>query len=794
MSELKILIVEDEMIVAEDTKDILEGLNYTVVDIASSGEEAIQQVEKLQPDLVLMDINLKGELDGVQAAEQIHRYFDTPVIYVTAYADPQTLQRAKVTAPYGYILKPFKVKELLSVIEITLYKHQTDRKLKESEQWFSTTLSSIGDAVIATDNEGCVTFMNPVAEALTGWSQAEAQGKKLATVFEIINEETGQPAPNPVEQVLKEKRIVTLANHSALISKQGQHIPIEDSAAPILDNKGNINGVVLVFHDITDRRQKEAELTRYREHLETMVQERTAQLTEVSEMQRLILANVDEIVYMVASDKAGTFAGNVRFVSDRVERIIGYHPDEFIEDKNLWFKSIHPDDIHTLVESTERIMFDKRPGTREYRMRHKDTGEYYWMEDRITPQFDADGAVIGLFGVARDISERKHAEEERRRLELQIRQTQKMEAIGTLAGGIAHDFNNLLTPVLGYSEMLQYDFSEGSLTRKKVDAIYQAGARAKELINQILTFSRQVELAPRPVQIDLLLKEALNFLRASLPSTIELEIDIHKNCVVLADPSQIHQIIMNLCTNAYQAMGEKGGVLRVALKPVEINPGITINNSILSAGVYQEFTVSDTGPGIAPAIQQRMFDPFFTTKPVNKGTGLGLSVVLGIVETLNGAITVESELGKGATFKVYLPRYDKPTVPDKPPGMAVTGGKEHILLVDDDAMILEVINNMLTDFGYSVTTKIESAAALETFRNQPDLFDLVITDQIMPNIAGGDLAWQLLQIRADIPIILMTGFSEDMTPDKASDLGIKDYVAKPISLSTLMKTVREVLD
>ncbi|HBX22169.1 MAG TPA: hybrid sensor histidine kinase/response regulator [Desulfotomaculum sp.] len=273
MSGARILIVEDEGIEALDLQYRLQGLGYCVPDIAFTGEEAVKKAEEISPDLVLMDIMLPGEIDGVAAAEQINARFDIPIIYLTAYADKNTLQRAKITEPYGYIVKPFKERELHIAIDMALYKHKMEGKLKESEKWLATTLRSIGDAVIATDNNGLVTFMNPVAENLTGWKTKEALNKKLIAVFNIINSKTCQPAENPVARVLQEGVTVGLANHTLLISKDGKEIPIDDSAAPIKDDKGNITGVVLVFHDITEREQAEKALRESEERYRALAEE-----------------------------------------------------------------------------------------------------------------------------------------------------------------------------------------------------------------------------------------------------------------------------------------------------------------------------------------------------------------------------------------------------------------------------------------------------------------------------------------------------------------------------------------
>ncbi|TEB15980.1 RsbT co-antagonist protein RsbRA [Pelotomaculum sp. FP] len=287
MHNARILIVEDEGIEALDLQNRLIGQGYTAPDIAATGEEAVKKTEETAPDLVLMDIMLHGEIDGVTAAEQIQARFDIPVIYITAFADEDTLQRAKITEPYGYLVKPFRERELYVTIDMALYKHKMEKKLREREKWFATTLRSIGDAVIATDNNGLVTFMNPMAEKLTGWKLEESQNKKLTEIFNIINMYSRKPAENPVTKILVEGLTVDLANHTILIARDGTEIAIDDSAAPIKDDKGNITGVVLAFRDITERKQAEEALRKSYEELDARVRERTAELEKLNQALRV---------------------------------------------------------------------------------------------------------------------------------------------------------------------------------------------------------------------------------------------------------------------------------------------------------------------------------------------------------------------------------------------------------------------------------------------------------------------------------------------------------------------------
>jgi PAS domain S-box-containing protein len=429
----------------------------------------------------------------------------------------------------------------------------------------------------------------------------------------------------------------------------------------------------------------------------------------------------------------------------------------------------------------------------EARFKRKD-GTIFWGSITSTTQTTQAGTteVIKVF---EDITERKQAKGQEKKLEAQLRQAQKMEAIGTLAGGIAHDFNNILSAVIGYTELALINIPKESSLQNDLQQVLKAGSRAKDLVRQILAFSRQAEQEIGPVQIKLIVKEALKLLRASLPTTIEILQDIQSNSMVLADPTQVHQVLMNLCTNAGYAMQETGGTLEVSLTNVELDSHFTGRYPDMAPGPHLRLTVSDTGHGMTPDVLDRIFDPFFTTKGPGEGTGMGLSVVHGIVKSFGGTITVYSEPGKGSTFHVYLPIADDlkdegETEEIEP----LPTGNERILFIDDEQPLVEIGNKILARLGYEVITRTSSIEALELFRAQPDRFDLVITDMTMPNMTGVELAKKLMQMRHDIPIILCTGFSKVITEDKANAMGIRELVMKPFVIRDMASTIRKVLD
>ena len=380
--------------------------------------------------------------------------------------------------------------------------------------------------------------------------------------------------------------------------------------------------------------------------------------------------------------------------------------------------------------------------------------------------------------------------------ERQLQQVMKLQAIGTLAGGIAHDFNNILFPIVGYTELTMDEVPDDSQAQQNLKEVLKASNRAKELVQQILTFSRQSCQERKPLKVQFLVKEALKLLRATIPSTIEIESRVDENCGhIKGDPTQIHQVIMNLCTNAYHAMQETGGKLEVELKEVDINYEKSVERVGMKVGRHLELNVKDSGHGMPPEVLERIFEPYYTTKEQGKGTGLGLSVIHGIIKNYGGDISVNSRPGKGTTFTVYIPIIDDFDIEiEKVESVTAGKGNERILLIDDEKQIIDIEQQILERLGYKVTPKTDSQEALEEFAALPERFDLVITDMTMPKMTGDQLARKLMDIKPDIPVILCTGFNETITEEKALSMGIDKFVMKPIVKDELANTIRSVLD
>ncbi len=396
-----------------------------------------------------------------------------------------------------------------------------------------------------------------------------------------------------------------------------------------------------------------------------------------------------------------------------------------------------------------------------------------------------------------EADERQQLKVEKVDLEKQLQQSQKMEAIGTLAGGIAHDFNNILSIIMGYAEMLQNDIKKETQAALKLDQIINAGDRAVDLVKQILIFSRQVEEELIPLHVDIVVKETLKMLRAAIPSTIDVSYNIsQENMTVLASPTQIHQIMMNLCTNAYQSLDGDGCSIKVSLIPKNIGPDEKVgHHDYLPPGKYILLEVSDDGVGIDQENLDRIFEPYFTTKSKEEGTGLGLSVVHGIVKTLKGEITVNSVLGQGTTFQTYLPVHSVPiSLRFDQDANDLPGGDEKILLVDDEGNLVEMIQMMLEKLGYEVHAFTNGVDALYEFKRIPDSFDLVVTDLTMPGMAGDLFSEEILKIRPSMPIILCTGFSNKITEERALKIGIREFFLKPVHAGNLTRSIRKLLD
>nr|NJM04041.1 response regulator [Desulfobacula sp.] len=448
----------------------------------------------------------------------------------------------------------------------------------------------------------------------------------------------------------------------------------------------------------------------------------------------------------------------------------------------------HPMETNAIIQKGRELALSfhslKRSG-RKLKSMHDE------LETRVKERTkELEEATLNL---ANELKERKKAEKEREEISKRLRQSQKMEAIGTLAGGISHDFNNILAAIIGFTELSLADANATPLLKDRLEKTLFAANRAKDLVRQILTFSHQTEYEKKPLKLKQTVTEVLNLLQASMPANIHIQTDLKSNACILADQTQMHQVIMNLCTNAWHSMKKTGGTLCIGLKDADISSGKLVGLSRLMPGRYLLLSIQDSGCGIRPDIIEKIFDPYFTTKGKDKGTGLGLSIVHGIVSQLKGTITIASQVGKGSTFTIYLPTFDRPDNAAPSKELPPAGKNETILLVDDEPFQTEMTGQILNRLGYRVVTCNDGLRALDIFREQRDRFDLVITDMVMPKMTGDRLSEKILEIRPDIPILLCSGYSDDIIPENLEKIGITQYLMKPYSMMELARSVQGAL-
>ena len=630
----------------------------------------------------------------------------------------------------------------------------TDRKdaeieLAKSEQRYRSVFANTGTAMIIVDEEGDIAFANNQCAATTGYSPEELQGTNwrryvfaddLPMMENYFRLRFSDPDKAPKRYEVR------------MVHTDGSTRNCLVTADIILARRQ----VVVSILDVTDRVRSEVA----RRVLETAID--------------------NAIECIMVSDQEN----RLTYVNRAFEKLTGYSPAEALCSTPGILRSGKHD--RAFYQNLKKTIYAGHPWEGNITLRKKNGG-YYDVYATITPVLDESGTPKHFVSVHRDVTQE-------REMEKRMQQNQRLEAIGTLAGGIAHDFNNLLSPILGFTDLSIRTLPLGSKSRDYLDQVLLAANRAKELVRQILSFSRKSKHDRKPLGMAPIIKEALKLLRASIPSTIDIKEEISATTeMVVADPTEIHQVMMNLCTNAYQAMPD-GGVLSVTLKTVDLDADMVAIIPNCKPGRHLKLSVEDTGQGIPPQIQDKIFEPYFTTKEEGRGTGLGLAMTYSIIATSGGGITVSSALGSGTCFNVYLPVAESSSTATVEKRAVIRSGHERILFVDDEPALVELGQKMLENFGYSVTIRMDPVRALALFKADPSMFDMVITDITMPVMTGDQLAAALLNIRPDLPIIVCTGFSERMNKEKAQEMGVRGFLDKPFSLDTLLSTVREIFD
>lgn len=631
-----------------------------------------------------------------------------------------------------------------------------EEALRESEKKFRAIFESFYDVYYRTDRDGLMTMISPSILNQAGYLPEDVIGRPVTDFYsnasdrEVFEEEL-QKAGFVNDYELK------------LLTQDGTEIDVSVSAKFVVGDDGEIEGIEGVLRNITERKKAEDALRQS--------EQRFRALSE---------AALEGI--------AVTEKGIVLEVSPRLADMLGYTQDELVGESVI--KMVAPES-RTLVE--KNIRNNVQVPYVHFAQRKDGSVLPVEVHGVFMPWGDSTVRVTAI----RNITNRKEAEKKLQDKEHELRQSQKLEAIGQLAGGIAHDFNNILQVVMGFSALAQKDLSTDSNAFKAIEKVLTAGNRGAELAAQILAFSRQTDLEMKPVELQKLLDEVIKIFQGSLASTIDIQVNIDRNCGwVLASSTQIHQVLMNLVTNAHYAMKEKGGILEVCLEEIEID---SENGSLfpdLITGMHAVLTVRDTGKGMDEKVKLRIFEPYFTTKDIGEGTGLGLSIVHGIVSAHKGAISVESAPGVGTTFRIFLPiiQGDMDSFEEELPDSEIPHGTECVLFVDDEESITELGKGFLEVLGYTVIPFSSSLAALDAFTADPDRFDVIVTDYTMPEMTGIELSRRIKTIRPAIPVVLCSGHASDADAEMKISAGISRALQKPFSMEHLAESVRQALD
>jgi len=643
---------------------------------------------------------------------------------------------------------------------------KTKTELEESEKRFRDSFNNATIGMCLTSVEGELLMANAAMGKILGYSQTELQGEKFG---KFTHPDDIKLSFDKISNLIKGKQEATRFE-KRYIHKSGKVIWTKIGTFLSKDANGTPQYFITHLEDITKQRKADVELKQFAQRLSLHVEQTPLGVIEWDLDFRVTQWN------------------------SSAQKIFGYSKEEAIGQGGM--QLIIPSEVQNLVQPIWKDLVSGTGGTHFKDKNITKEGKLIICDWYNTSLLDNNGVTIGVASLVQNITEQTQFEKEKETLEKQLRQSQKMEAMGTLAGGVAHDFNNILGIILGYADILNTDLALDKHSVEKLKEIIKAGNRAKDLVTQILAFSRQNKKEFIPIHPDLVIKEALKMLRSSIPTTIKIESSIPKLGFIIGDPTQLHQIMMNLCTNAYHAMRETGGVLKVVLEPIRFDKNDTkILSLALSPGEYMKLEISDTGHGMNKETQQKIFDPYYTTKKKGEGTGLGLSVVHGIVKSFGGLISIYSEPGKGTSFMVYFPRVShKKDALVSSSIKALPTGNEHILIVDDEEPIVNMEKLMLDGLGYKVSAFTNSLAAFKFFQDSPENFSLVVTDVTMPELSGVELLQKIRNIRPSIPLILCSGFSDLMNEEKAKHIDHLQYLKKPILKRDLAVAIRQLID
>jgi PAS domain S-box-containing protein len=662
-----------------------------------------------------------------------------------------------------------QIAQALALANAFAEKETAERISQEQTQLLTLILDGVGEGVIAADSAGNVVRMNRVASELTEWPANVAEGQKLERIFPIVIEESREPVRDAFLRALDAENTGGFTRAHLLVSRSGRERPVEVRGAPIRGEGRGTRGAVVVFRDISEAREAERALRESEQRFRSTFEQAAVGVAHVAPDGRLLDVNqrlCDILGYTRSALRSKTFR--------EVTQVDEHDPD---------------------VELTRKVLNAELPKFSLEKRIVRHSGEPVWIELTVSLVRDDFDAPKYLVAVVQDIASRKHAEEELRVTTEQLRQSQKMEAIGQLAGGVAHDFNNLLSVVLGYGRMLLGDLGPSDAIRSDIQQIVEASERAANLTRQLLAFSRKQVLSPRLVDLNAVLDEMSQLLHRLIGEDIELTFKRGATGKTLVDPGQVEQVLMNLVVNARDAMPQ-GGKLTIETEDVTLDPDYAREHLDTDAGQYVLLSVSDTGIGMDAFTRSRIFEPFFTTKEKGKGTGLGLSTVFGIVKQSGGSIWVYSEPKRGTTFKVYLPRSDEPgRARSQVPGATKSlRGEETVLLVEDDPQVRALAQTILQRNGYHVLAAMSGAEALAICKQFSGMIHVLLTDVVMPGLGGRQLAEQLAPLRPRMRVIFMSGYTDDAIVHHGVLSSGLAFIQKPLLPEPMLRKLREVLD
>jgi len=750
----KILIVEDEKIVARHIHGTLISLGYDVSDIVSSGEDAVEKAGSNPPDLVLTDIMLEGQMSGIEAADIIRSSLGIPVIYLTAYTDEKIIQEAKIAEPFGYILKPFEERELHATIEMAFYRQKVEKELRESEKKYRTLVEKIEEGICVFDENENFTFVNPATSEIFGYSIKELTGRNLRNFTTRVE----------FEKILNQTKIRKKGESSKyemeIIRKDGQERIIEVTVSPMFE-KDLYFGSFGIFVDVTDTIQTKKTLQELKKAVETMHMGVT-----ITDMDR-------KIIYSNPADA----------------KMHGY------EVKDLIGKDVKIFAPPTLRKSMSLNQVKKWKGLIRESVNIRQDGSTFPVR-LITDIVKVGDEPIAMVTTCEDITEQKEAEKERDKIQAQLLQAQKMEIVGQLAGGIAHDFNNLLTVINGYSGTVLSKISQTDKFYDSILNINKCGKKAANLTKQLLAFSRKEIIKPRLLNLNKIIIDVENMLRGLIGENINLISHLKVNIKdIKADPGQIEQILSNLVLNARDAISDNGNI-EIHTDLFNLDEPFSSSFGTTESGEYVVLSVKDNGCGMNEEVLKHLYEPFYTTKEPGKGTGLGLSTVFGIVKQNNGYIFVESDPGKGSTFKIYFPSLKKEVKIEEEldDESKLPKGDETILLVEDEPNVREFVCSILEEYGYNVLEAANGLEALENSKKHDIPIQLLVTDVRMPKMNGFKLAENMIKIHPEIKVLYVSGYTEDKAIKKGMVGFNAGFLKKPFSFSELVVRVREILD